>query len=120
MDLGCGEDTNFSVVCYPGCRGVNFSPTPIKIWPRRFAADPTKSFFCYDPDAFSDPAGFLSADAALSLDVIYHLVEDRVYETYMRYLFGAARRVVVVYSTNETVPGESPHVHHRRFPADVA
>ena len=37
------------------------------------------------------------AELALSLDVIYHLVEDTVYESYMGQLFDSATKYVIVY-----------------------
>lgn len=55
------------------------------------------------------------ADLALSLDVIFHLVEDDIYERYMRSLFAAANRFVIIYSDNEESPREALHVRHRRF-----
>jgi len=47
--------------------------------------------------------------------VIYHLTEDRVFETYLTHLFAAGLRFVVVYSTNMEVSGTAPHVRHRVF-----
>ncbi len=45
---------------------------------------------------------------AVSMDVIFHLVEDDVYETYMNTLFRVAQRLVLIYLSEE-------HVRHRRF-----
>jgi hypothetical protein len=56
-----------------------------------------------------------AADLALSLDVLYHLVEDQVFETYLGHLFGAGERYVVIYATNSEIPDGAPHVRHRRF-----
>ena len=58
-----------------------------------------------------------TADLALSLDVIYHLVEDNVFEEYMTILFNAAQRYVIVYSSNtDSQPWlQKPHVKHRKF-----
>ena len=50
-----------------------------------------------------------------ALDVIYHLVEDDVFEQYMAQLFDAATRFVIVYSSNDERPADSVHVRHRRF-----
>lgn len=61
--------------------------------------------------------GETKADLTLSLDVIYHLVEDTVFDAYMRQLFGASDRFVAIYASNYTddqpVPGS--HVRHRTF-----
>ena len=40
-----------------------------------------------------------------SLDVIYHLVEDEILKSYMTTLFGTARKLVIIYSSNEITPG---------------
>ena len=57
------------------------------------------------------------ADAVLSLDVIYHLVEDTIFEKYMDNIFDCAQRWVVIYSSNFDGLDESlaEHVRHRKF-----
>ena len=40
------------------------------------------------------------ADLSLSLDVIYHLVEDDVFEYYMRTLFEASNGYVIIYASD--------------------
>jgi hypothetical protein len=55
------------------------------------------------------------ADLALSLDVVYHLLEDSVFDAYMRRLFGSARRFVIVYSSNLDQDWSGSHVRHRQF-----
>lgn len=57
----------------------------------------------------------IKADLALSLDVIYHLVEDPVFDTYMRQLFESARKFVIVYSSNMDQAWPAGHVRHRQF-----
>jgi hypothetical protein len=55
------------------------------------------------------------AELALSLDVIYHLVEDDVFDGYMRQLFDAATKHTIVYASNEDKSWPDPHVRHRNF-----
>ena len=53
-------------------------------------------------------------DCAMSLDVIYHLVEDDVFEKYMYRLFESSNRYVCIYSSD--FDSESMgHVRHRQF-----
>jgi hypothetical protein len=49
--------------------------------------------------------------------VIYHLVEDHVFERYMATLFDSAKVWVVIYSSNFQGVDErqAEHVRHRRF-----
>jgi len=59
-----------------------------------FAADATKTF------ALMSQYRDERTDLSLSLDVIYRLVAERVFDDYMRTLVGAAHRYVVIYASN--------------------
>lgn len=79
-----------------------------------FKNDITKSFFLYDPECFEDRNSRFKAELALSLDVIYHLVEDNVFELYMKHLFAASDKVVIIYSS-DTDTEQRHHERHREF-----
>jgi len=115
VEFGCGDGNQLSLAEYPRYAGLDVSPRAIALCKQRFARDSAKSFFCYDTECFVDQGGWFSADLALSLDVVYHLIEDTVFETYMRHLFAASNRYAVIYSTNAIIPGTAPHVRHRHF-----
>jgi SAM-dependent methyltransferase len=114
-EFGCGDGHQLSLAAYPRYVGLDVSPAAIDLCQRRFADDPTKSFFRYDGARFIDRANLFGAELALSLDVIYHLVEDAVFETYMTHLFAAGKAYVIIYATNAVIPGTAPHVRHREF-----
>ena len=120
IEFGCGDGNQLAMAEYPGYVGLDVSRAAIACCQRRFADDPAKSFFLYDGSCFTDRAGVFAADLALSLDVVYHLTEDTVFETYLRHLFAAGRRLVVIYSTNMEISDTAPHVRHRRFTPWVA
>lgn len=115
IEFGCGDGYQLSLAVYPAYIGLDVSESALEMCRNRFAQDKTKSFFLYEPDAFTEGDSAFRADLALSLDVIYHLIEDSVFEHYMRHLFGAAERFVIVYSSNVERPGKLPHVKHRQF-----
>jgi SAM-dependent methyltransferase len=115
IELGCGDGNQLSRADYPSYIGLDVSPTAIGLCQRRFDGDPNKSFFLYDGSCFTDRAGVFTADLALSLDVVFHLTEDRVFGTYLTHLFAAGRRLAVIYSTNREIGGTAPHVRHRHF-----
>jgi SAM-dependent methyltransferase len=115
IEFGCGDGNQLSLADYPGYIGLDVSRAAVGLCQQRFAGDPDKSFFLYDGACFTDRAGIFTADLALSLDVVYHLTEDPVFLTYLRHLFGAGQRLVVIYSTNAEIGGTAPHVRHRRF-----
>jgi SAM-dependent methyltransferase len=124
LELGCGDGNQLSLARYPRYVGLDVSRKALEMCMGRFASDQTKSFFLYEPRCFRDNAGVFAADCTLSLDVLYHLIEDGVYEKYLADLFGAARRFVGIYSSDRTdlavALRQAAHVRHRHFTADVA
>lgn len=120
IEFGCGDGNQLALADYPRYIGLDVSRSAIALCQRRFADDPTKSFFLYDGACFTDHAGLFTADLAMSLDVIYHLTEDPVFETYMKHLFAAGAKYVIVYATNGKMHGTAPHVRHRHFTSWVA
>jgi SAM-dependent methyltransferase len=115
IEFGCGDGNQLSLAQYPSYVGLDVSRTAIELCMRKFAHDPHKSFFLYDSSCFLDRASLFKADLALSLDVVYHLVEEPVFEAYMAHLFDAAHKYVVVYGTNGPIRDDAPHVLHRPF-----
>jgi SAM-dependent methyltransferase len=111
IEFGCGDGNQLSLAEYPSYVGLDVSPEAVRACQARFAGDATSQF-----KVVADYDGE-QADLALSLDVIYHLVEDCVFEDYMRLLFGAAERYVIIFSsnTNRRIPVDRAHVRHRRF-----
>jgi trans-aconitate methyltransferase len=115
IELGCGDGHQLTLATYPQYIGLDVSPAAVERCTARFAGDRSKSFFAYSPAHFVDHARVFQADLALSADVLYHLVEDDVFERYLRQLFAAADRYVVIYASNEEVRDAARHVRHRRF-----
>jgi hypothetical protein len=114
-ELGCGDGNQLSLARYPAYRGLDVAASAIDQCSERFAGDPTKSFYLFDPQRFHDRAGLFRSDLALSLDVVFHLVEDEQFKRYMTLLFDCASRFAGVYSSNSTDPDIGEHVRHRRF-----
>jgi SAM-dependent methyltransferase len=115
IEFGCGDGNQLNLAEYPSYLGLDVSEAAIALCRSRFAADPAKSFYLYSPNAFVDHARLFRADIALSLDVIYHLVEDQTFDLHMRHLLAAADRYAVIFSTNSEESDPAPHVRHRRF-----
>lgn|SRR5512139_2914793 len=120
VDLGCGDGNQLSLAAYPRYLGLDRSASAIRRCIERFREDPTKSFLRYDPETAADPAGWLRADLALSLEVIFHLVEDDVREDYLRRLFASGHRFVAICSTDTDDIPSAPHERHQPFTPWVA
>jgi len=111
IEFGCGDGHQLGLAKYPRYLGFDVSSTAIAKCRERFGSDTTKSFRLLG-DYRRD-----TADLTLSLDVIYHLVENETFDRYMRRLFEASRRYVIIYSSDSdaTPHDEGTHVRHRKF-----
>ena len=60
------------------------------------------------------------SDLVLSIDVIFHLVEDEVYKKYMENIQKATGKFLIVYSSNtENIGLFGNHIKHRIFSNDI-
>lgn len=111
IEFGCGDGRQLLLARYPKYIGVDVSQTVIENCKTLFSDNPDFTFLTtgqYQGE---------TADLALSLDVIFHLIEDEVFNTYMNTLFNAGTRYVVIYSSNfeaESAPN-APHFRSREF-----
>jgi hypothetical protein len=115
VDFGAGDGNQLRLLELPQYVGLDVSPTAICRLRRDYSSDPSKRFvLCNGAAVRSDPA--LHAELGLSLDVIYHLVEQETYERYLQDLFHCAQRHVIIYSSDLERPHHvSGHVRHRKF-----
>jgi len=109
IEFGCGDGNQLSLIQYPDYTGFDVSETAINLCRQKFVGDHTKQF-----RLMSDYKNE-TAELTLSLDVIYHLIEDDDYENYMKMLFHASTGYVVVYASNKTELQRTRHVKHRIF-----
>jgi SAM-dependent methyltransferase len=112
IDLGCGDGNLLSMLHAPGYTGVDVSATTLARCAARF---PDHRFVPFHALNTVPPA-----DLVLSIDVIFHLIEDAAFTGYMRALFAQADRFVLIYASNLDRSWPSPHVRHRRFSDHVA
>ena len=110
IEFGCGDGNQLRLLRVKKYIGVDVSETIIEECKRLFSKDKRKEFILLS-DYLKE-----KADLAISLDVIYHLIEDEVFHDYMDKLFNAADRFVIIYSSNEDeVHSGAQHVRHRKF-----
>lgn len=115
VEFGCGDGRQLALYRVPRYTGLEVSRTALDMCRKRFRGDSTKTFALYGTKSFR-------ADLAMSIDVIYHLVEDDVFEKHMRDLFASAERFVMIYSTDtdENAAVRPPHILRRKFSDWVA
>lgn len=111
IEFGCGDGNQLSLADYSTYIGFDVSYKSIELCNQLFIGDSSKSFL--HVNKFDNQ----NAELVISLDVIYHLVEDEVYEKYMTDLFKASTKFVVVYSTNseDEYAISTPHLRNRQF-----
>ena len=94
IEYGCGDGNQLKLAEYPSYIGFDISREAIKICQDIFQHDKNKSF-----RLMTEYKGE-TAQLTLSLDVIFHLIEDGVYYSYMEMLFNSSERFVIVYSSD--------------------
>ncbi|WP_137111280.1 class I SAM-dependent methyltransferase [Rhodobacter sp. SY28-1] len=111
IEFGSGDGNQCSLLTIENYTGVDISPAVVTACRKRFAGRENWQFLT-DAEYQVNPA---QADMSMSLDVIYHLVEDAIFERYMETLFSASRRFVLVYSSDTDTPSRATHVRHRSY-----
>jgi SAM-dependent methyltransferase len=118
FELGCGDGNQLSKLEFEHYVGVDISDDCLRSC--RKISQGKAWDFC-TPDDFDKRYPPESFDLGLSLDVIYHLVEDAVFIDYLDRLFSRSRRHALVYSSDMSLYDPNiPHVRHREFTKTVA
>lgn len=112
IEFGSGDGNQLSKILVKNYVGVDVSEAAVQHCRKMFKMDVSKKFFT-NTDFLIKP---LKADLTISLDVIYHLVEDENFEDYMHMLFEASEKYCIIYSCNDdTFEVNAPHVRRRKF-----
>ena len=111
MEFGCGDGNQLRYSQYPNYLGFDISPEAIAECRNLFKNDSSKSFKLlreYNNE---------TAELVLSLDVIYHLIEEEIFLSHMKMLFASSEKYVIIYSSNSknSILPSSQHIKHRIF-----
>ena len=110
IELGCGDGNQLKLSNYPTYIGFDVSETAVALCKKMFKDDATKSFYLMDDSLQQN----IKAPLILSLDVLYHLIEDEVFNKYMYELFNRSLAYVIIYSSNYD-DHFAAHVKCRKF-----
>ncbi|MDD3436076.1 MAG: hypothetical protein PHC64_02880 [Candidatus Gastranaerophilales bacterium] len=108
IEFGVGDGNQLSLLDIPNYVGYDISKTIVENTSEKFIADKTKKI--KHLDEYKNE----KADLSMSLDVIFHLIEDEVFDKYMRTLFSASNKYVIIYASDKDEYFAS-HVKHRKF-----
>ena len=120
IEFGCGDGNQLTMLRIPSYIGLDVSETILKHCIDKFNNDKSKSFFIYSNNTFIDNHHIFQSDAAFSIDVIFHLVENDVYEKYLSDLFTSASKLVVIYGADLDHPQVTSHEVYRKFTGHIA
>lgn len=112
IEWGCGDGNQLGLANYPHYTGYDVSNEAVNICREKFKNDTSKKFIpCGNPEFVAKE----TAELTLSLDVLYHLIEDNVFDSYMKRLFDTSSRYVCIYSCNDNMYIPAQHVKQRIF-----
>jgi SAM-dependent methyltransferase len=109
LEFGCGDGNNLGLYNFKRYTGVDVSNKALNICREKYKNDNTKRFIHFAESSSE------RADITLSLDVIFHLVEDQVFFDHLDHLFNCSRRFVLIYSSCANYHLPALHVRHRNF-----
>lgn len=113
VDLGCGDGSVASGIVVESYTGLDISEQALTLCKKAVRTQGAR-FFCTETFPYREHAG--AFDVALSMDVIFHLVEDSLFVKYMANLFSLSGKYVIIYSSDREDDGSSPcHLKHRRI-----
>ena len=117
IDLGCGDGNQIDGLDINKYYGYDVSETIIKKCKELYKNKSNFKFF------ISNQENYIKSDLGISLDVIYHLVEDHIYKEYLNNLCEYSNKYIIIYSNNYNANTHDPltnaqyanHVKPRNF-----
>ncbi|MGV3485676.1 MAG: methyltransferase domain-containing protein [Planctomycetaceae bacterium] len=117
IEFGCGDGNQASLLSVGSYTGIDISERCIAAC-RKMLGHRGYQFQTLQEYHANSAAGLY--DLSLSLDVIYHLIEDDVYRAYVTTLLHSSCRYSLIYASNfELYDQKLPHVRHRSFVDDI-
>ena len=113
IEFGCGDGNQLKLSQYNKYIGLDVSKKSIELCLDIFKGDSNKEFYVLGSVDLNDDK--FKGDLVISLDVIYHLIEDNIFENYMNNLFASSNKFVIIYSSNYDSLSVAIHVKHRNF-----
>ena len=111
IDFGCGDGNQIKEINIKKYIGFDIADSSINICKKKYNDDKTKEFYNYN---MINSIDMKSANLTLSLDVLYHILEDDLFIDYIKNFFNYSNNYVLIYSSN--VKGtKNQHIYTRKF-----
>lgn len=117
VELGSGDGNQFTLFKgYKSYVGFDVSQTIIDACNKKFCKQGKEVYFYHMDEYLDDIYKISKVDVVMSLDVLYHLIEDSVYEGYISDLFKFEPQTVIIYAMDIEDDGNfASHVKPRKF-----
>ncbi len=112
IEFGCGDGLQLLLSDYQEYLGVDISNEALKKCRERINKE---NYSFIHLDEYNNEKKELS----LSLEVIFHLIDDKEYNEHINYIFNAAEKWVIIFSSNIDMETKNKHVKHRMFTRDI-
>ena len=111
LEFGCGDGANLELYNFKEYIGLDVSKTIVNANKEKFKDKKEYKFLL-----MSELDTNLKSDLTLSLDVIYHLTNDKIFNDYFNKLFNNSKKYVTIYSSNYNDYDKiNAHIRHRKF-----
>jgi trans-aconitate methyltransferase len=113
-DFGCGDGNQVSQLRPPyiaheiAYKGWDVSEIAVNKCTEMYK-DVSSHEFSYDISEWD------AADLGLSLDVLYHIVDEDIFYTYLENLFNKSKQYVIIYAVNHDLLRNNSHIYSRAF-----
>lgn len=111
IDYGVGDGNQLKLINTENKKyiGIDVSKFVLEKCKELFKDDKTKKFIHTDNIIKES-----QEELVISCNVIYHLIEDNIYNNYMKTLFSMSKKYVIIYAPNKNY-NEAVHVKKREF-----
>ena len=113
VEFGCGDGNQLKLYEFNSYIGYDVADSCVQKCKMLFENEGDKLFFLYNPACFKVLPETI-AHLTISIDVVYHLIEDNIYHFYMNHLFETSEKYVIIYAW-DVDSGQRQHVKHRKF-----
>lgn len=115
LELGCGDGNQLSLANYENYVGLDISPTAVEICTDRFKSNKHWRFDVISSVDLRALERTFDPQFVMSIDVLFHLVEDEIFHDYMTNLFQFGSATIAIYSSNGNFNVSAPHIRNHTF-----
>jgi Methyltransferase domain len=111
IEFGCGDGSNLSLYHCESYLGMDVAASSVRLCIDKYQKDAHRSFMVYDPPHYKN--NFFQADLVMSLDVLYHIIDEDDFQKSLQDIFSTAAKYVILYTILHPAKDDSIHIKRR-------